>query len=678
MKKIMKKILPLLLTALLLLTPLTPSVKAEGAGKEITVGSLTQMKGDFFSEMFGNGTADVDARALLHGYNLIHWDENQGMYLFDESVVKNVTATKNGNGDKVYTFTLYDDLKYSDGSPINASDYAFSLLLQCSKEVKAIGALPYDAEYILGYADYNSGKTSYLAGVKVLGDDQLSITLDHNYLPYFYELGLLLCNPYPIREIAPGCKVYSDEKGAFIGNTNQNVTEAIFTAELLQKTILDPKTGYRSHPKVVSGPFTLDSFDGVTAKFTKNDYFKGALPKTLSLESEPNGGQIMEGNTVLNWQTTGRNQLVKPSIEKITFTQAKTDTLVDDLKSGKLDLVNKVQYSKSITAGVNTTNAGKLNYTSYPRTGLSFVLFSCEKPTVSEMEVRQAIAWCLNRDALTQAYCGAFGTCVDSWYGIGRWEYALASQKNSIAANFDDESKMAGNPNYKGFNRHGTAGNENWESLRMNLVHYGVNVEKANALLNKAGWTENKAGGTYQGGKDAVRCKTVNGKQVALELTMLVPEGNRIVDSLPQFFTKYLNRCGIQLTVKEVPMADLLRQYTRETERTADMIYMATNINVLNDPALLVTTVEGKTFNNICGNDEKLNQLAMQMRSTNPDHVYNYVKKWIAFEERFNEVLPAIPVYSGNYYDFYSPNLQNYAITAHATWAQAILEAKLK
>ena len=63
------------------------------------------------------------------------------------------------------------------------------------------------------------------------------------------------------------------------------------------------------------------------------------------------------------------------------------------------------------------------------------------------------------------------------------------------------------------------------------------------------------------------------------------------------------------------------------------------------------------------------------MRKTEPGDIYDYVSKWVSFQERYNEVLPTIPVYSNIYFDFYVPELQNYHITAHVTWTQAILES---
>ena len=57
---------------------------------ELIVSHPTITKGDFFTEMFGNNTADIDVRALIHGYNLVNWDQNQGTYVFDPSVVREV------------------------------------------------------------------------------------------------------------------------------------------------------------------------------------------------------------------------------------------------------------------------------------------------------------------------------------------------------------------------------------------------------------------------------------------------------------------------------------------------------------------------------------------------------------------------------------------------------------
>ena len=343
---------------------------------ELRVGHPTITKGDFFTEMFGNDTADIDVRALLHGYNLVNWDQNQGVYLIDESVVEDVLVVENEVGDRTYFLALYDDLYYCDGTPITAWDYAFSLLLMMSPEIEQIGGKIYRAEHILGYDEYITGRVPYLEGVGVIDEHQLAITLDHEFLPYFFETGLLLCVPYPISVIAPGCKVYSDGLsdlgdgygyGIYIGNEDLSVEERLYTAELLKETILDPETGYNSHPSVTSGPYKLLDYDYVTAHFEINDYYKGAwmyntLPDNFQFNVKELAGtgwgalrhNSRTGPSIYKVDRLDENgeenpmYLVKPTIEHISFTVADNDTMAQDLADGTFHLVNKVVYGPTI------------------------------------------------------------------------------------------------------------------------------------------------------------------------------------------------------------------------------------------------------------------------------------------------------------------------------------------
>ena len=77
--------------------------------EELIVGHPTITKGDFFTELFGNDTADIDVRALIHGYNLVNWDQNQGVYVMDPSVVTEYQVTIDELGNKTYRMMLADD-----------------------------------------------------------------------------------------------------------------------------------------------------------------------------------------------------------------------------------------------------------------------------------------------------------------------------------------------------------------------------------------------------------------------------------------------------------------------------------------------------------------------------------------------------------------------------------------
>ena len=212
----------------------------------------------------------------------------------------------------------------------------------------------------------------------------------------------------------------------------------------------------------------------------------------------------------------------------------------------------------------------------------------------------------------------------------------------------------------------------------LKMLEEKTGIPKAVKLLEDAGWTLNREGGEFRPGEDDVRCKMIDGELVALDLTLMYPRTNHIVDTIQENFLDNLAEAGIKVTLVPEDMENLLAAYYNEAERPTDMIYLATNFHVVVDPSITYSmdkTVGHKVWNNTWSDDEELWERAVDMRKTEPGDVYSYVSKWISFQERYNEVLPAIPLYSNIYFDFYTSQLQNYVITAHVTWTQAILEA---
>ena len=584
----MKKILTLLL-ALWMLT----GCVAMAAGNQLVVGSTTAMSGAFFTDLFGSNTADIDVRALLHGYNLMSWDNETGTYQINDSVVAGMAVSRDAQNNRVYTFDLYGDLKFSDGSAITAKDYAFSILLTASPELAKLGGQSAAVGAILGMDAYQSGKSSVLRGVRLLSDTQMSITISKAYEPYFYEMALFDYSPYPISVLAPGCKVVDTEKGVGIVNA--------------------------------SG----------TASFAINPYYKG------NEDGE------------------------KPTIETIVYRTVANDEAIDLLLSGEVDLLNKMVAADTISKGIQSTADQPFAVANYPRSGLSMISFSCERQTVSGKAVRQAIASCFDRDALVKAYTGNFGLKANGYFGIGQWMYQLAA--GTIQPPVVD---LPANATAKE-----TAAYEKtvaqWDALSLDkLKDYPLDLDQAAKLLDQDEWRL---------GKDGIRAKKIDGKTVALDLTLIYPEGNAVGDALNATLAENLAAIGVRLTVKAVPMNELLDIYYRRVARDCDMIYLATNFGTVFDPSTTYSTDEAyvKTVNRTGIRDKKLAQLAVDMRKTEPGDVLSYCRKWVAFQERWTEVLPAIPVYSNVYFDFYTTRLQNYRVTENQTWTQAIVGATL-
>ena len=585
----------------------------------LSVAGTTPLTGRFFSDQWGNGAADLDVRSLIHGYNLIRWNAEEGMFETDASVVSGNAVSKNSQGDQSFHISIYQDLEFSDGSRITAHNYVFSILLGMAPQMKELGADTSGHACIKGAAEYADGKTDVLTGVRIKSDYEFTITIDHEQLPFFYELGLLDVVPYPIGEIAPGYQVADNGEGVSFINETTGQVEAP-PASLLRETILDETAGYAAHPAVVSGPYLLDSFDGETAEFSINPLYKG------------------------NWEG------IKPAIQTITFGSVTNADMIGLLSDGQIDLVNRVSDHEALQAGIAATAAGEdITMASYPRSGLSFISFCTgHSEALSSEAVRQAFAWCLDREGLTQAYEDRYGVPVSGWYGIGQWVY-------SKEKDFTDQL-----PAYEG---------EEAES-----------VAEAEALLEADGWTLNKDGEAYVSGQDDVRCKKMeDGSLLPLEFTIACPESTRAQALLDTYLKEKLAKAGIALTTEAVDGASLLNMYSDPDKISYDLLYLATNFSVVFDPCdLFVKNEEGiHEWGSTGIADEELYDLAQAMRRCEPGDMDTYRSRWEDFQTRFCKILPALPVYSNVYFDFYTASLKNYDPALTTSWAQSVSQAYL-
>ena len=84
---------------------------------------------------------------------------------------------------KTYTFTIRDGLKFADGTPVTAKDFADSINRALQPETASYGA-SFQLGHIVGAGDVASGAAKEASGIEVVDDRTLKITLDDN-LPYF-------------------------------------------------------------------------------------------------------------------------------------------------------------------------------------------------------------------------------------------------------------------------------------------------------------------------------------------------------------------------------------------------------------------------------------------------------------------------------------------------------------
>ncbi|MBQ9307966.1 MAG: hypothetical protein IJ229_08585, partial [Clostridia bacterium] len=437
---------------------------------KLIVGNPNHTDGKFFTGLWGNATSDIDVRTLVHGYNLVQWDGDYGMFRTNKSVVSGEVVSDDAEGNRTYLLALYDDLYYSDGTRITAWDYAFSVLFMIAPQIAELGGQPAVNEHFVGYDEYVSGEALTLRGVRVLSDNLIEFTIRHESLPYFFEFYRLGYYPYPIHVIAPGCRVYDDGDGIYIGNEDPTVAGPIFTVELLQQTVMDPDTGYLTHPRVCSGPYILVEYDGELARFEINPWFKG----------DENGDV--------------------PTIPEIEYRLAVNETMIDELQENDFLLLNKVTRQDTILSGMQLVGRGYHNMTNYPRIGLSFITFVPDIPALQEKNVRKAMAYCLDRDEILPEYVGNFGAAGDGLFGLGQWMYQLAM--HTLA--YDPALEEDATPEEIREAEEILAALE--EINLDSLEHYDLDIEEAIRLLEENGWVLNVQGEPDSRGLDEGRC----------------------------------------------------------------------------------------------------------------------------------------------------------------------------
>ena len=103
------------------------------------------------------------------------------------------------------------------------------------------------------------------------------------------------------------------------------------------------------------------------------------------------------------------------------------ETMLDELANGEVGLLNKCVNADVLDAGMQKVadSEGALSVMNYPRSGFSFISFCTEDGPVASQNVRQAIAWCLDKDAMVEDYVRNYGMRVEGYYGIGQWMVEL-------------------------------------------------------------------------------------------------------------------------------------------------------------------------------------------------------------------------------------------------------------
>lgn len=581
---------------------------------QLIIGTTTEMSGDF-SGVWQNNASDADVRRLVSGYGTVD-QTDEGEYVIDDSIVEKYDTKENEDKSKTYTFTIKQGLKFADGKEITAKNYVAGTLLWASKLIGPdfCGGKNTAGIDLVGYDAFSKGETKEFAGVHLIDDYTFSATINPENTPYFYELNSVSAGPEDLEFwLGKDVDIKDDGDGCYF-------VEDINTEEF--KNAVKAARDKKTLPS--SGPYMLEKYD--------------EAQQLATMVINPN----FQGDRV------GR----KPLISKVILKKITEATQIDDLKTGGVDIINKIGDGKTINAGMDLTEDEGFAYTDYPRAGYGKIAFSCDVGPTQFPEVRQALAYLLDRNDFAKQFTGGYGSVVNGPYGTAQWFY--------------QETK---------------------KELDEKLNSYPYDPAKAVELLEKVGFTLNESGAEYKEG-DGIRYKKMDdGKLMPLEIKWASTENNQVSDLLVVKLAENpdLVKAGIKIQRDAMSFDELLNWLYRDKSQDAkygvptyNMFNLASSFTPWYDRKYDYSTKEemikmGYNTNFIF--DKELEQTATDMVMVAPDQRDAFKDNFVKFIVRWNEMLPDLPLYSNQYHDFYNAKLKHWETSEMKGLTATILDA---
>lgn len=600
----MKKIL--LMGAFILLC-IGMSACSNGTAKsELRIAS-EGLDGDFIGG-FSNSDYDSDIMEMIHGYSTYEYDETGKMILNEVPVVEVQRTMDEENGNVHYNYTIANDLQWSDGHPLTASDYVFAVLFDSSKEWIDVGALNANYDHVLGYMEYSSSSadTTKFPGIILEDDTHFSILLDGSMLPYYNESILALVTPRPMHD-------FTNDLGSIVSDESGSRLQGISMSEVSNYA----KDEYRLAPRVTCGPYMFESYDNKMVKLKKNPNFKGDFRKQI------------------------------PEIETIVIKEMDSSLHVEALINGEVDLIsNIIEYEDVQKARLQND----LEIIEFESSAYGNLAFACDFGPTSEEHVRKAISYALDKNELIQTALDGMATPIASDYVSAQW--------------------MA----------------KELELQLQNLNPYTFHLGEAMKELNQSSYIYEQDGTTLF---DEMKLKEdgsylrYNELKEPLEIRHLGSEGNVITDSIQLQMNEAAPKIGMKFSVDYGDFGSITQNYYDGVLLGEKRLYHSFNLASVLQPGYdpyynFHGRFAGTSMNPAGIDDKKLNEILDIMVKSDIQDKDGYLKAWLDYEVRFNEVLPAIPLYISQEHVIYKNHLQHVEVNTMESYSHIISGIRLK
>ena len=407
----------------------------------------------------GKGSAGDNAiYSLISGLETVCADRN-GRLTVNPAVVKAFERSENPDGSVSYTVTLYDDLKFSDGSPVTARNYLyFPMVFSSHSAALAFHTVPSGLRRYVGYEGfhacgaYEAGSalpgggvvSRVFPGLRLLDEHRFSVTVSKEYVPYFFAEGICPALTPTHRSLwLESGDIADDGEGCYF--TDDLYASAEESAWILEHAL-------HADPSVpCAGPYALVSVD------------------------EDAGRVVLQRNPRYKASCEGE----QPSVETVIWQRVAPETALEELAAGRVDYLSTV--AEAADGGTTArayidfaeASGGEFLCTHRSRASYGKLAFRCDLGPVQFPEVRQAVALCMDRPAFAAAFTGGAGSVPDGPYCTAFWAYRAAAEQGMVPK------------------------------------PYTVSRQEAVELLEAGGWIYDKDGGPYTEG---VRYKKIPGE----------------------------------------------------------------------------------------------------------------------------------------------------------------------
>ena len=599
------------------------------------LGGVRDVLGDNAAASFDDRTLDRVIGDLLTDYDILAL-QRDGTYAYNMTVLAKEPAVEdNPNGTRTYTLQIKSNLTYNTGKAITARDYIFTMLFVNSAACPALDGRGNDgSDYPNGSAFYH-GQTALFSDIRLIDEYTWTVTVSAEKADHVFASDAVTAAPWDVEYwFGAGYAIADDGNGCYLSKDGQAVAMDLALAAQVSANFKAARSG-KVLPAVTAGPYQLTGYDEAAGLVT--------------LEKNPNYVGNFEGQI--------------PAIETLEIRSVGEDAWQEDLEKGNIHLVDTVEHSGDINAVAELIDEGAaLVIDEFDRAGYGKLQFTLDATPTQFVEVRQALACLIDRQAVVDLYCQGRGSVVSGPYSDAFW--------------------MA---------------RESEELFSQTLDPYKYSVKTAEKLLEQGGWIYDEYGNLWEEG-DGLRYKEVSWSEadymdecddwgdtylMPLVIKWAASEDNMVTDLLKALLVQSedVANLGMEIRVDEMDFTEMLSYLYRQDlygtgEEDMDEPYEEPYYSMFN----LATGWETAQYDE-SGKwtaEDELGRLAHDMvYGVAEGDRAGYLKAWQDYIDCYNELLPELPLYVDRYATVYSADVQGYDQDTFWGFQNAVLYASI-